>query len=403
VSGPEREAEATEAIAPAPADAQPFRLGGEPPQVMRLSRKALAILGAASGVVIGGALLYALQPTKPKVAENLYDSDRPNRSERVTGAPGDYGKIPKLGEPLPGDLGRPILAARENGETVPVPPIGAPQPPDPNAAAAERARLQAAQERESALSSQLFLGGAVSAASRPPASGADAPETVPPAPQTDSTAADKRRSFLKGGSGSAAESLARVAVPSSPHIVQAGSVLPAALITGIRSDLPGQVTAQVTQNVYDSPTGQILLIPQGARLIGEYASDISAGQNRVLLAWDRLILPEGRSIELGRMPGADAAGMAGLADRTNHHWGNLLRAALVSTLLGAGAEFGSDGEGAIVRALRDGSQDTINQTGRRVVERQMNIAPTLTIRPGFVLRVLVTRDLILEPQTGGAS
>jgi type IV secretion system protein VirB10 len=167
--------------------------------------------------------------------------------------------------------------------------------------------------------------------------------------------------------------------------------------------LPGQVTAQVTQNVYDSPTGQILLIPQGARLIGEYASDISAGQNRVLLAWDRLILPEGRSIELGRMPGADAAGMAGLADRTNHHWGNLLRAALVSTLLGAGAEFGSDGEGAIVRALRDGSQDTINQTGRRVVERQMNIAPTLTIRPGFVLRVLVTRDLILEPQTGGAS
>lgn len=112
----------------------------------------------------------------------------------------------------------------------------------------------------------------------------------------------------------------------SPNVVQAGSIIPAALITGIRSDLPGQITAQVTQNVYDSPTGRILLIPQGARLIGEYDSDVASGQNRVLLAWDRLILPGGHSILLDRLPGADVAGMAGLQDRTNFHWGNMLRA-----------------------------------------------------------------------------
>src|SRR3546814_7607174 len=92
------------------------------------------------------------------------------------------------------------------------------------------------------------------------------------------------------------------------------------------SDLPGQVTAQVTQNVYDSPTGRILLIPQGARLIGDYDSEISVGQERVLLAWNRLILPGGRSIRLDRQPGADARGMAGIADRTDHHWGSMLRA-----------------------------------------------------------------------------
>ena len=179
------------------------------------------------------------------------------------------------------------------------------------------------------------------------------------------------------------------------------SVIPAALITGIRSDLPGQITAQVTANVYDSPTGRILLIPQGARLIGEYDSEIAAGQTRALLAWDRLIMPDGRSIVLERQPGADAAGYAGLQDRVNQHWGNLLKAAAVSTLLGVGAELGADSEDDLTRALRRGSQDTINQTGQQIVRRQLNVQPTLTIRPGHPLRVVLTRDLVLEP-VGGA-
>jgi type IV secretion system protein VirB10 len=183
-------------------------------------------------------------------------------------------------------------------------------------------------------------------------------------------------------------------------VIQAGSVIPAALITGIRSDLPGQITAQVTQNVYDSPTGRILLIPQGARLIGEYDSDIADGQNRVLLVWERLILPGGHSIALDREPGADASGRAGLSDRTDHHWGRVLRAALVSSLLGIGAEVASSGEGALIRALRDGTQDSVNEAGHRIVEREMKVPPTLTIRPGHPLRVLVTRDLVFESEGG---
>ena len=194
-----------------------------------------------------------------------------------------------------------------------------------------------------------------------------------------------------------AESSERVVRASSPYVVQAGSIIPAALITAIHSDLPGQVVAQVTQPVYDSPTGRHLLIPQGARLIGEYDNDVAPGHRRVLLAWDRLILPGGRSIRLDRQPGADASGMSGLADRTDNHWGRMLRAALVSALLGASAELGGSGNDEIVRAIREGAQDTAGQTGRRLVERDIAIPPTIRIRPGFALRVIVTRDLILEP------
>lgn len=400
MSAPEPEEEAlVEPAGAPPSGAEPFRLGAEPPQVMRLSRKTLAIIGGASGIAIGGALLYALQPTKPKVAENLYDGDRANRSELVTGAPSDYGKIPKLGDPLPGDLGRTILNARENGETVPVPPMGT-RPSDPRLAAAEQARMRAAQEKDSARASRLFLGGAAAIASAAPALDlTDGPAT--PEAQLLSSRAEMQRSFLGQGNSRRTESASRLIEPSSPYVVQAGAVIPAALITGIRSDLPGQITAQVTQNVYDSPTGRILLIPQGARLIGEYDSDVAAGQERLLLAWDRLILPGGSSIRLDRQPGADAAGMAGLADRTNHHWGRLMRAALVSTLLGGAAELGSDRDDALTRALRDGSQDSVNQAGQRLVEREMAVPPTLTIRPGLAFRILVTRDLILEP-VGGA-
>ena len=124
-------------------------------------------------------------------------------------------------------------------------------------------------------------------------------------------------------------------------MLQAGNVIPASLITGIRSDLPGQITAQVTENVYDSPTGRFLLIPQGARLIGIYDSQVAFGQSRVLLVWTRLIMPNGRSIVLERQPGADTAGYAGLEDEVDNHWGALFKAALLSTLLGVGSELGS--------------------------------------------------------------
>ncbi|MGH2618745.1 MAG: TrbI/VirB10 family protein, partial [Thermomicrobiales bacterium] len=192
----------------------------------------------------------------------------------------------------------------------------------------------------------------------------------------------------------------RVVAPASPFILQAGAVIPAVLITGIRSDLPGQITAQVTENVYDSPTGRLLLIPQGTRIVGQYDNNVQFGQRRALLVWNRLIFPNGRSIVLERQPGADTQGYAGLEDGVDYHWWDLAKAAGLSTLLAVGTELAVSDEDRLVRAIRDGAQDTINDAGQQIVRRQLQVAPTLTIRPGFPVRVIVTRDLVLEPYKG---
>jgi type IV secretion system protein VirB10 len=381
-----------------PAHSRPFQLRSDPPQVMRLSPKALAVIGAGLSLGISGALIYALAPQGERQAEELYKTDSRATSETITSGPSDYGNVPKLGPPLPGDLGGPIVSAQQRGQNVPVPPVGAaPPPPDPRVQAAEAARQRAAQERDSARMSGVFLGGGGEGSRRAAAPALPDLAELPGQPTSAQPAEHAaERDLLARESNRRIVSPERLAAPASPNIVQAGSIIPAALITGIRSDLPGQITAQVTANVYDSPTGRILLIPQGARLIGEYDSEVTAGQTRVLLAWDRLIMPDGRSIILERQPGADTAGLAGLQDRVDQHWGNLLRAAAISTLLGIGAELGADDEGEIARALRQGSQQTINQTGQQIVGRELNVQPSLIIRPGHPLRVILTRDLILE-------
>jgi type IV secretory pathway VirB10-like protein len=207
---------------------------------------------------------------------------------------------------------------------------------------------------------------------------------------------DRREAFLDEEVDRRTTSADRLAPMPSPYVLQAGSVIPAALTTGLRSDLPGQITAQVTAHVYDSATGRHLLIPQGSRLIGEYDSRVAFGQRRLLLAWTRLILPDGRSIVLERQPGVDAAGYAGLEDRVDHHWGRLFLAAGLATVLNVGAELGSGGDGELARAILEGAQDTIGRAGDDVVRRQLAVPPTLAIRPGFPVRVMVTRDLVLD-------
>jgi type IV secretion system protein TrbI len=333
-------------------------------------------------------------------------SDSRTTADALAAAPKDYGDVPKLGPPLPGDLGKPILDAQQQGSVAtmpPVQPLPPGQPPiSPEASAAAQARQLAAQERDAARTSRLFLAGATGAGQA--VHGATGPneaiDGIPPAvgvPAEAQALVSPKQAFLDRSGGQPTLASGRLAAPPDPHILQAGSIIPAALITGIRSDLPGQITAQVTQNIYDSPTGRTLVIPQGARLIGDYDAEVSAGQTRVLLAWNRLILPDGRSIQLDRQPSADGRGFAGLQDGVNFHWGSVARAALISTVLGVGAELGSGSDDSLVRALRTGTQDSVNQAGQEIVRRQLNIPPTLTIRPGFPVRVIVTRDLILAP------
>jgi MFS family permease len=216
---------------------------------------------------------------------------------------------------------------------------------------------------------------------------------------------DRKLAFVNASVDRRTTSPDRLMKQASPFVVQAGTIIPAALITGIRSDLPGLITAQVTENVYDTPTGRARLIPQGARLIGIYDCQIAFGQSRVLLVWTRLIMPNGRSIVLERQPGVDALGYSGLQDEIDNHWKEMLGAAALSTLLAVGTEANSGPDisstnGAILQALRRGAGDSLNQTGQQVVRRNLNIQPTLTIRPGFPVRVLVNRDLVLETYKG---
>jgi type IV secretion system protein VirB10 len=376
---------------PASSDARDFKLGGETPQVMRLSRKTLAVLGATASLCIACALIVALTPSSQMTSDNLVDTDGRSRAGALQSAPADYTKIPNLGPPLPGDLGGPILAARNDGRFAPMGPIE--QSTEHHASPAlpiaseEQALRLTNQEHDTARTSKLFLETQTGDSQVQSAPARDPAATTLAAPLSLSSA-------RKNG---AMTSIQRIERAKSPRILEAGSIIPAALITGIRSDLPGKITAQVTQNVYDSPTGRLLLIPQGARLIGEYDSKIEFGQNRVLLVWDRLLLPGGYSLVLDRLPGADASGKMGLSDRTDYHWGRMLKAALISTLLGAGSDIVSNDQSDLVRALRFGTQDMVNQTGRQLVERELKIPPTLTIQPGFNLRILVTQDLIFEP------
>ena len=187
----------------------------------------------------------------------------------------------------------------------------------------------------------------------------------------------------------------------SPYEVKAGSIIPGVLITGINSDLPGPVVAQVRENVYDTVTGNYLLIPQGAKLLASYDSMVAWGQERVLLCWHRLILPNGDSINLECMPAADLTGAAGLTDEVNEHWWRLISGAAIASLLSAAttAAAGST-QGynpTIPQMWARGAATEIGQVGENITQRNMNIQPTITIRPGFSINVMVTKDMIIPP------
>lgn len=366
----------------------PMRLRAEAPRVTRLSRKVLASVAAVGLVGIGGALIYALQTRGGgQGGEELYSTNNRQTADGLAGLPRDY-TGPVLGPPLPGDLGRPILDAQNRGQPVVPPTITTP--------AVDEAEQRRRAEEEAARTSRVFFQ--TQPGSTPTPSGSSTTPNVPGfdlaglAGQPGQQAAqDRQLAFLNAPVDRRTTSSDRVMAPASPFILQAGAVIPAALITGIRSDLPGQITAQVTENTYDSPTGRILLVPQGTRLIGQYDNNVQFGQRRALLVWNRLMFPNGRSIVLERQPGADTQGYAGLEDGVDYHWWDLAKAAGLSTLLAVGTELAVSDEDRLVRAIRDGAQDTINDAGQQIIRRQLQVAPTLTIRPGLP---------VLEPYGG---
>ena len=194
-----------------------------------------------------------------------------------------------------------------------------------------------------------------------------------------------------------------ILTPISKYELKAGSVIPGALLTAINTDLPGEVIGQVTENVFDSATGNYLLIPQGSKLLGKYQSEVANGQNRALVVWQRLIYPNGNSIVLDGMPGTDEAGMSGLQDQVDYHADKLAEATALSTAIAYAGNLARNPQSSTTNGqdvIGDSVAQQANRIGEKIIDKQLDVQPTITIRTGWPLRVLVTKDMVLAPYSG---
>jgi type IV secretion system protein VirB10 len=403
-----------------------LRLRGRPRGVTRLNRTALMIAAGGAGLLLFGAMSVALRPPRAigeADRKELYNTETKPVAEGLDALPKSYADAaPKLGRPLPGDLGAAILRAEEAEDALgyldtedfaalsPTPFRNSPEADAAREAALKEAQTAAAareggvffQLRSNVLAQPTESVSAIAASAGAPFDFSLAPERAPfgAGRDDDPNRQIRKLDFLEDARASATDNPHRLEDPLTPFEVMAGTVIPASLITGVNSDLPGTVIAQVTQNVYDTVTGQYVLIPQGAKLIGRYDSVIAFGQSRALLVWSRIIYPDGASIEIDNMPASDVAGYAGLADKVDFHTFRLLKGVVLSTLLGVGTELSfDDSESDLVEALRESAQSAANQAGQRIVQRNLDIQPTIRIRPGWPLRILVHKDLVLRPFT----
>ena len=384
-------------------------LTGPRPPVTRWNRKYLLAGSAALASVValgfylgfGGSHTRAAQDQDPQAAADTQTPQRPEIANRFARGYGD----PGLQASAPGMATLPPPGADMAGQ--PAAGVAAAPPAPPVDPAVQEARDQA---RAARAAGPFFGGQPVQVADRDvaaPAAGlaALAGRAASPAersaevqPQNGQGA---KRQFLAGSRSE--DYLANPLLPPlSPWEVKAGTLISAALITAINSDLPGEVIAQVTRPVYDHVTGRTVLIPQGARLIGQYDSQVAYGQERALIAWNRIVMPDGRSINIGSMTGADLSGASGLRDRTDGHFGQLARGILLSTIFSIGAASAQDAGtrssgGLVVNSAASGISNQAQQTGQRITERDLNRQATITVRAGWPLQVIVNKDMILAP------
>jgi len=196
----------------------------------------------------------------------------------------------------------------------------------------------------------------------------------------------------------------RVVPQQSAFELKRGSVIPATLITGINSDLPGRITAQVSQNVYDSAIGHRLLIPQGTKLFGRYDSKVSFGQSRVLVVWSDIIFPNGSTLQIGGMAGTDAEGYGGFKDKVNNHYLKTFGSAVMIALIGTGIDMAVPQSSTLATqdtasdAARRNFAETFGRVADRTIQRNMDVQPTLEIRPGYKFNVLVDQDIVFPGQ-----
>jgi len=398
-------------------------LRAAPRPVTRLNRRTLAVSATLLAVAVAGASMWALQSKGRRGSgdqTNLVNVDRIAKADDLDQLPSDYSKlptkpvpapaasVPQLGPPLPGDWGAASATPLPTGNPTTGPSA---ENVDRQRHAEEVARsavffrtsnTTGQPDAASTGANTLPVANASAGAFNPMGAGPASTATQPNDPTAIQNRQAQKEAFMAKGGDAATSNTGTLQAAVSPYTVMAGTIIPAALVTGINSDLPGEIIAEVTQPVYDTATGRYLLIPQGSRLIGRYGSQVAFGQRRVLLVWLRLVLPDTSSIALDKLPGIDPAGYAGLEDGVDWHRGRVLAGAALSTLLGVSSEMAISNQGNLdngntVLALRDSAQDTANQIGQDITRRNLSIQPTLTVRPGFPVNVMVNKDLVLRP------
>ena len=401
--------EAIGAPPPAKLDPESLAIRARPRRAIRFRRGVIIAIAAIGSASLIAVTWMALRPTVYLHVVEQEEQSQPDgraNTDALAKLPTTYGDVPKLGPPLPGDLGKPIRErqqqlAEENS-------IGPVQRTDQNAQAGQERRdaaVKAARESGVLVQSRQAMDAELSGQNTGSEMPASATETAKPMldPERDPNAQGHKAEFVSALDPRGDLNPHQLTSPSSPYTLSAGSVIAASLITGLRSDLPGLVTAQVTEQVYDSATGTILLIPQGSRLIGSYDSVVAFGQQRALIVWQRLILPDGSSLRIDNVPATDPSGYAGLQDKVDFHTWALLKGVVLSTLLGIGSELALSGDSDLVQAIRQSTQDSVSRAGDQITSRSLGIQPTITIRPGATVRLVVHKDLILDRwRKGGA-
>ena len=384
--------------------------------VRRINRKVLMGGAALFSVLLFGAVWFALNPPDfrgKQQAQELYNTDRKPTAEGLAGLPSTYDAIPKLGPPIPGDLGD-AMHKVDTKAPPELPLVGQPFQPDPEADIARADRIRLARLAQQGRESKLFYTVATASkqseantANSSKAQTTSSPFTAlgsleelqgqgQPTPQT---AQDKKLVFLNAKPDGSIYNENSLQKPVSPFTLMAGSIIPASLATGLNSDLPGFVIGQVTENVYDTVSGRYLLVPQGTKIIGKYDSVVAFGQKRALVIWQRLIRPDGSSLVIDNLPATDEGGYAGLEDQVDYHTWSLLKGVALATLLGVGSELTlGNNQNDLISALQQSAVKNTDQAGQKFVQRQLDVQPTLTVRPGWPLRIIVHKDLVfLEP------
>ena len=371
-------------------------LKGKPRPVARFNKKLFAAFGIVAALILSGVVSKAFQDkAHPKAAsdERVKVASAFN-NEAMAAMPDSYAQVK-----------RPSDDVRD----APPPPVEATTAARGESEDARNERLRLQQKRRDAMEAGVFFQTSQNRGQAGGASGGGWNAKNGSASSTndfnfnferDQNNQQGKQDFLSRTASSTTNPYALMDA-ISPYQVMSGSIISASLLTGINSDLPGFVTAQVTENVYDTATGRFLLIPQGSRLIGRYDSVVTFGQKRALLVWQRLVMPDASSISLENLPATDTSGYAGLEDKVDAHTWQLIKGVALSTLLGVGTEIGfGDDEGDFIRALRESTQQSVNRAGQRITERNLDIQPTLKIRQGWPLRVIIHKDLILRPYRG---